>query len=238
VSERLPSISIIIPARNEACFVARCIESVITQSISAEVEGIVVDNGSRDETAAIAGRFGAGGAPIRIQVIGEPTQGVGRAKNAGAAHALGAVLIFLDADSRMVSDLAEAVWASYQAGFRVGSIRVAADGGGKVDASFFELIELGKRWFGIRAQMLYCERQLFHQLGGFDSGLTLGEDAEFLARAGHRLKNEGCPNVCHVSSSRILTSSRRLTAHHHLGMARMFARWLLAFVHVGRRRSY
>ena len=231
------SISVVIPARNEVELLPAALRSVTEQRYAGSLDCVVVDNGSTDGTAASIDGLALGGA-VPIAVIPEPVPGVGRAKNAGAAAAGGDVVIFLDADSRMAVDLAATVAASFAAGYEVGSIRVVSDGGAWLDRGFFRLMELGKRWFGIRAQMLYCRRSLFLALGGFSPDLTLGEDVDFLRRAQRHLKARGRRGVGHVSTSEILTSPRRLASNHHLGMIVMFVRWALALVGVGRKRNY
>lgn len=86
------SIAVVIPALNEAANLERLLESL-------EREGfhtlIVVDGGSKDESADIAGRAGA--------IVIRSARGRGRQMNAGAAHASSPVLLFLHADTRLPS---------------------------------------------------------------------------------------------------------------------------------------
>ena len=90
-------LSIVIPAFNEERLIERCLQS-ISASLAANVkpcftaEIIVVDNNSTDNTAHLARQAGA-------QVVFEPINQIGRARNAGAAQATGDWLLFLDADS-------------------------------------------------------------------------------------------------------------------------------------------
>ncbi len=82
---------LIIPALNEAEVIAEVIRSIPHTVID---KIIVVDNGSTDGTAAVAGQTGA-------QVVTEPTPGYGRACRAGANAAIKAgadVLVFIDGD--------------------------------------------------------------------------------------------------------------------------------------------
>ena len=67
------------------------------------MEVIVVDNNSTDDTAAIAEAMGA-------TVVGEPVQGIGRARNRGASVAQGDVLVFVDADVAVPVTLLEVVY--------------------------------------------------------------------------------------------------------------------------------
>ena len=100
-------------------------------------------------------------------------------------------------------------------------------------------MEVGKVLFGIRSQMMYCDRELFFAVGGFDPHLRLAEDLDFLKRVRRRVHATGQGTVCHVRSSAIHTSPRRLRAlPYHLGIFPMFGRWLLAFMGIGRDREY
>jgi glycosyltransferase involved in cell wall biosynthesis len=240
-----PSISVVIPARNEEAYLAAAMRSVAEQHYpAASFECIVVDNGSTDGTFAVASSFGqaardGGEDAPSMRVESELVPSVGGAKNRGASVARGDILIFLDADSRMDPDLARDVAACRQAGHPAGSIRIVADSTHPLDRGFFALMEVGKVFFGIRSQMMYCDRQLFLSLGGFDPTLHLGEDLEFLKRVKACVRASDTGAVCHVSSSSIRTSPRRLrTLPFHLGMIPMFWRWLLAFLGLGRTRRY
>jgi hypothetical protein len=134
----------------------------------------------------------------------------------------------------MAPNLAERVVAHGRAGYAAGSIPIAADSDDLLDRAFFGLIEFGKALFDIHAQMLYCARELFLGLGGFDETLRLAEDQEFLAR----LRRSGV-TLCRVAESRIDTSTRRLHALPlRLGMLLMFARWAGANWGIGRRWRY
>jgi glycosyltransferase involved in cell wall biosynthesis len=84
--------SIIIPAYNEAAYLGRALDSLQKQDYDGNYEIIVVDNNSTDETAAVAARYG-------VRVVGEPRQGVCAARQRGADHARGEIIISTDADT-------------------------------------------------------------------------------------------------------------------------------------------
>lgn len=87
-------ISVIIPARNEARCVPRAVRAVLAQRPPhAELEVIVVDNGSTDDTGPTARAAGA-----RVIELGSAEGNPAAARNRGAAVATGDPLIFLDAD--------------------------------------------------------------------------------------------------------------------------------------------
>jgi glycosyltransferase involved in cell wall biosynthesis len=90
-----PSFSAIIPTYNRAHYVAHAIQSALDQQVlnHGQVEVIVVDDESTDNTAEVVGAFGE-----RITYIRQPNQREGAARNAGAARARGTYLAFLDSD--------------------------------------------------------------------------------------------------------------------------------------------
>jgi glycosyltransferase involved in cell wall biosynthesis len=87
----MSSISVIIPCRDDASFLATCLSALAVQTRPAD-EIIVVDNASSDDTAEVAR---AGGATV----LREPQVGILRASSAGFDAATGDILARLDADS-------------------------------------------------------------------------------------------------------------------------------------------
>ncbi|MDW7982634.1 MAG: glycosyltransferase [Thermomicrobium sp.] len=228
-------VSVVIPARDEEAYIGRALRSVAAQAWPLQrVEAIVVDNGSRDATARVVEALAPTLTPLRVLLVHEPRPGRSRAKNRGAASASGDVLLFLDADSAMAPTLVAELVAHRHVGYPAGSVRVIAETVDFLDRWFFDLMEIGKTYFGIRAQMLYCTRAWFEALGGFDESLEIAEDREFL----QRLQGRGVP-VCHLTTSWIATSPRRLRRWPlRLGVVVTFLRWLLAELGVGRRWRY
>ncbi len=89
-------VSVVIPARNAAAFIGGAINSALAQTLS-DLEVIVVDDGSTDETAAIVQGFM--GADARVRLIRHETpHGVSAARNTGLRAATGAWIALLDAD--------------------------------------------------------------------------------------------------------------------------------------------
>lgn len=233
-------VTVVIPAYNEADYLEAALASVAAQDYPMHcLQCVVVDNASTDSTAQVAEAFAARNGQLDLVVVAEPSLGVSRAKNCGACHATGSILVFLDADSRMTEHLVRDIVSRYHQDARAGSIRIVADSRVRMERGFFELMELGPVLFGIRSQMFYCDRALFLALGGFDESLQLAEDLEFLRRAKAYLREKGMGTVCHIRTSFIATSPRRLrTGPLHVGLVSLFARWALAFAGIGRRRSY
>lgn len=92
------SVSVVIPAYNAAATIGECMTALDRQSIPrTEYEVIVVDDGSTDATADIAARHGA-------LVLKQPNSGPAVARNKGIAAALGAIVLFTDADCAPAAD--------------------------------------------------------------------------------------------------------------------------------------
>ena len=100
--ETLPSLSIVVPARDEERSIERCVRSLVAQ-LDGRAEVIVVDDRSTDATPAILERLAAEFPALQV-VRGEPLPAgwVGKpwACAQGARRARGAWLLFTDADSR------------------------------------------------------------------------------------------------------------------------------------------
>ena len=98
-----PLVSIIINNYNYGRFLGNAIESALNQTY-AQVEVIVVDDGSTDESAGVIARYGG-----RIIAFRQQNAGQAAAVNAGYARARGDVVIFLDADDMLLPHIAKRV---------------------------------------------------------------------------------------------------------------------------------
>jgi glycosyltransferase involved in cell wall biosynthesis len=103
-------ISLVIPAHNEEHYLAACLDSVLKNAASRLLEIIVVDNGSTDRTAEVAGRYAG------VRVVHEATLGVTYAKQRGLAEAKGTLVAFIDADSLMPGGWIDIVEQTFSTG--------------------------------------------------------------------------------------------------------------------------
>ncbi|MCY4429106.1 MAG: glycosyltransferase [Rhodospirillales bacterium] len=185
-------LSVIVPAFNEEAYLASTLDSLrdaaggLRAETGAEIETIVVDNGSTDRTAAIAREWGA-------DVVHELEQGIARARNSGAQHANGEVLVIVDADV--------IVPRGFLSGIHDAMSDPACMGGG-VDTICRPRrlpVRLYLRGWRLLARLTgmvqgaaqFCRRDAFEQLGGYDEGLWIGEDVDFV----WRLRRLGRPSV-------------------------------------------
>jgi glycosyltransferase involved in cell wall biosynthesis len=205
-----PLVSVVIPARDAEATLTETLEAVAAQRFPGVFEVIVVDDGSRDATAAIASA-----APAVTRIVRSDGVGPGRARNVGAAAAAGAQLAFLDADCRPAPDwLAAGSQALALADLVLGETRPRPD---RALGPFDRTLSVVGCSPLFESANLFVRRDLFAQLGGFESwlgprdGKELGEDAWF----GWRARRTGAR----------ITACPQALAHHEV-----FARTAMAFV--------
>lgn len=201
--------SIIIPAFNEETYLPSTLRSVraaeahLRDVAGVDVETIVVDNNSGDDTAVIARNEGA-------TVIHEPVQGISRARNSGASIATGDVLVFVDADVFLPTSTLTTIHDAMSDPRCVG---------GGVDAEYRprrSLVRLYLRTWRILARITdmvqgatqFCRKDVFDQIGGYDEGAWIGEDVDFYWDMKKYAKRIGA-NVRVIRNPRVLPSNRR-----------------------------
>lgn len=89
-----PAVSVVIPAYNRAARLPAAIDSALRQGV-ADIEIVVVDDGSQDDTRAVVAKYGD-----RVRYVHQANAGVGAARNTGIRHATGTFVAFLDSDDR------------------------------------------------------------------------------------------------------------------------------------------
>ncbi len=105
----MTDISVIVPAYNVENAVAATLDSLIAQT-KQEFEVVVVNDGSRDQTAAVLAEYAAR-YPAKIRVITQENQGLSCTRNNGVKAANGRYVFFLDGDDRLKADALEKLYA-------------------------------------------------------------------------------------------------------------------------------
>lgn len=95
MSENKPKISVVIPVYNTQEYLRQCVDSILGQGF-ADMEIILVDDGSTDDSPAICDEYA--GADSRIRVIHKENGGLGYARNSGLEAACGEYVNFIDSD--------------------------------------------------------------------------------------------------------------------------------------------
>jgi len=175
--------AIIIPAYNEEAYLPATLAAARSAMAAvAEEYGIgeliVVDNNSRDGTAAIARAHGAD------RVVFEPHNQIARARNAGAGSTGAEWLVFIDADTCAPAETLRQALAALASGtVAAGGARVAMDQ--EVTATVAWIVRLWDRvstTFAYAAgSFFFTRRDAFEAGGGFDETVYAGEEV-WLAR--------------------------------------------------------
>jgi cellulose synthase/poly-beta-1,6-N-acetylglucosamine synthase-like glycosyltransferase len=100
-SRATPSVSIVLPVRDGAAFVAESIESILHQTL-AEFELLVIDDGSQDATPKLLAQF-ANSDP-RVRVLTQPSLGIAAALNRGLRESRAPLVARMDADDIAVPE--------------------------------------------------------------------------------------------------------------------------------------
>lgn len=99
-----PLVTLIIPAYNTEKYIGKCIESILKQSYQ-ELEIIILDDGSQDETNKICQKYTK--MDSRIILISKKNTGVSDTRNVGIHNANGKYIIFVDSDDYVASNYVE-----------------------------------------------------------------------------------------------------------------------------------
>jgi glycosyltransferase involved in cell wall biosynthesis len=89
----MTKLSVIIPTFNRSKLVTEAVESVLAQECNHEIEVIVIDDGSQDDTAQVLRKYAS-----RIEYRHQPNRGMNSARNLGLNEATGDYVSFLDSD--------------------------------------------------------------------------------------------------------------------------------------------
>jgi glycosyltransferase involved in cell wall biosynthesis len=116
-----PRISVVIPCYNHAGVLPEAVLSVIAQHYD-DWEIIIVDDGSSDDSAAVAERLIATYRARPIALMRQPNSGPGRSRNAGIERARGEYILTLDADDMLAPEMLARTAAVLDASPNVGFV--------------------------------------------------------------------------------------------------------------------
>lgn len=174
-----PRLSLVIPAYNESALLPRLLDTVDAARArfhagADAIEVIVADNGSTDDTAAIATARGC-------RVVRVEQRMIGASRNGGAAAATGSLLCFVDADMQIHPDTFNAIAAALDdprvAGGATGVTMERWSVG--IALTFGAILPLV--WLtGMDTGVVFLRRADFEKVGGYSETRHFAEDVDFL----------------------------------------------------------
>jgi glycosyltransferase involved in cell wall biosynthesis len=183
-----PLVSVIIPTKNSGWFVEKCLHSIMGQTYR-NIEVIVVDNHSTDETADICARFG-----VRMIVAGNERS---RQTNVGVDAAKGEIVWRTDSDCVFDPMLVFEAVRKIQGGFDAVTVRGTSDPSTSYWANVRrierEILDLDWQ----RLAPCFFKKTAFQKVGGFNETLNALEESDLrnrLIRAGFKIGkiDSGC----------------------------------------------
>jgi O-antigen/teichoic acid export membrane protein/glycosyltransferase involved in cell wall biosynthesis len=182
-------VSVVIPARNAAATIATQLDSLGRQRFDRPWEVIVVDNGSADDTVAIARSY-AGRLPALVVLTSAGGNGISYARNRGVEAARGRLIAFCDADDEVSDDWLAAVSRGLE---RHGAVGTPRDHDRLNPAWVRESRDpptpdgLHRNWYPpylphTGGGGLGVRREVHEAIGGFDESLSSCEDNDYCFR--------------------------------------------------------
>lgn len=233
--QKEPLVSIIVPTRNSAKNIEACLKSIKNQTYS-NIEIIVVDNYSKDDTGIIAQRYG------RVYVLGPERS---NQRNFGAAQSTGDFLVFIDSDMELSATVVEEC------------VREALDK--DADAVYIFEISVGEGfWTKCKALERSCykyssieaarffKREVFFSVNGYDENLVAAEDWDLSSRvkkAGFSFSRINALIKHHEGKLTLPNTIRKkfnygLTINHYMRKHQKESRQQLIVMHLSFLKSY
>lgn len=174
--------SIVVPAFNSEKTIKECLSALLNQEIECEV--IVVDDGSKDNTANIAREF------KKVKVFQQKNKGPASARNFGAKKAEGEVVVFVDSDCIAEKNFVKEMLSQFEEDKEVEGVQGAYKTRQKELIALFEQFEIEERYKKMRNRKeidfiaTYAaayKKKYFLKEGGFDERFPIasGEDIDF-----------------------------------------------------------
>ena len=162
--------SVIIPCFNSARWIEATIQSVIHQTVpQSEIEIIVVDDGSKDDSASRIQAMKA----VNLRLIQIPNHGASFARNVGTAASRGQFIQYLDADDLLFPDALQ--------------VRRQALTNQSADVAYgrYERLMEQENSFWVPPVALMYRRTIVEKIGSWNRALPVIQDARFLQDAAH-----------------------------------------------------
>ncbi|MBI1792674.1 MAG: glycosyltransferase family 2 protein [Chloroflexi bacterium] len=206
----LPFVSVILPIRDESAYIGHCFRAILQQDYPGEMEILIADGMSTDNTRSLIHDFSVLHPQLKIQVLDNPSKIVPTGINIALRQAKGEIIIRVDGHTVIAPDYVRQCVETLQ--------RTKADNvGGKMNAfgekAFAKAVALATSTpFGIGGGRFHVSneeewvdtvymgawpRRVFDRIGLFDEELVRDQDDEF----NYRLREQGgrillSPSIC------------------------------------------
>lgn len=215
-----PRISVIIPTLQEERYVATTLLKL--RKVKPQVEVIVVDGGSEDSTVKVAREF-----TDKVYEITE--RGISKARNYGANHSNGDILLFLDADALPPNDFAEKLIGTFKDPKVVAATCSTMPLQPKLAEAFFFIylnlmiriscaLPYARFKWQSRGEFFAVRKEVFQKLGGFNESLAVTEDYDLSCRLSEIGK------LAFIKNLIVYESNRRIRKE---GLLKTAATWLI-----------
>ena len=206
-----PRFSVVIPAYNEELYLPRLLDSIAVARArysggAEQIEIIVADNSSTDATPRIATHYHCAVQRVEKRVIAA-------ARNGGAAKASGEVLCFVDSDMRIHPETFNVIDAVMRRGRTIaGATGITPErwslGFAVTYAVLVPMVVIARMDTGV----VFCAREDFEAIGGYDETLLFAEDVDFLMRMRRRGRKQR-KKLIRATKAKAIASLRKFDQH-------------------------
>ena len=191
VNESQFKISVVIPMYNSEKTIERALNSVISQTYKGKIEIIVVNDGSKDNSAEIVENYCKGHSKHIIQIINQPNGGVSKARNTGLKHATGEFIALLDSDDEWIPEKTSIQMKYFDSG-NIDFV-TALRNNDKISFPYsvnergYVEVTLNKLLFKIvgHTSTAIFKRKILEKHGYFDENQRYSEDANYWMKVSH-----------------------------------------------------
>jgi glycosyltransferase involved in cell wall biosynthesis len=180
-------VSVVIPCYNSAPYLPEAVESVLNQTLK-EIEIIVVNDGSVDNTREVAEAIIEENINYHIRLINQDDSGLASARNRGIAEAQGQYIIPLDADDLIAPTMLEECSSILDEETDISLVYTDRQDFGEIEkiwrAGKYDLSHL--KYFN---QIYYCalfRKQIWEEIGGYRTNISGCDDWDFWIAAAAR----------------------------------------------------